>query len=156
MLLDEVPAARLHHPAIPLTVAREPHAGVPVGIDDREPAPGTEHASRFRQRALDVRNVEVDLDHGDEIEGGGREREPGGVARLDLHAVRQALARDPGARRLQHLGALVEADDAPVRSDLAAELAGEKGRAASHVETSLAGAGRQSGARPGALGHDRG
>jgi hypothetical protein len=156
MLLDEVAAPRIHHTAVPVPVGREPHAGIPVGVHDRQAAARPEDPRGFADRARHVVNIEVDLDGGDEVEGRVREIEAARVTQPDLDAARESLSRDPGPGRLQHLRALVDTDDMAAGPDLAPELHREEGRPASHVEASLTGARAQHRARPSALGRDRG
>ena len=156
MRLGEVPEPAFHHAAMPLAVGRQPDARIPVGIDDREAPPGPQDAGGLRQRALHVGDVEVDLDGRDEVERGGGEVEPGRVALPDLHAVPEPLAGDPGSRRFQHLGALVDPDDPPGGPHLAGQLAREERRPAPDVEAPLAGPDAEDGARPRTLGGDRG
>src|SRR5262249_9388624 len=138
MLLHEGAAARVHHPTMPVPIRREPHAGIPVGVDDRQATAGAEDARRFRQRSVDVVDVEVDLDGGDEVEHAAGKLEPRRVALPHAHATYEPFPRDAGPGGRQHLGTLVEAHDAPLGPDIAAELAGEEPRSASHVETPLA------------------
>ena len=133
---------------MPIAVSREPHAGVPVGVDDRQAAAGPENARGFHQRALDVGDVEVDLDRDHEVEGGVGNVESGGVALLDLHAVRQALPRPMRTRAASSISGLSSRPMTARRDPhLAAELAGEERRPAPHVETALAGPGAKRGAR---------
>ncbi len=155
--MGEALLPRLEHPGGPLSVAGVPHAGFPVRIEHREPAPRLQHARGLRQPSLDVRHVLVDLHGGDEVEGAGREWQRLGVRLAKLGAAGDRVVARALFAGHDHGRDRVDAHDAPGRAHVAGQLAGEQAEAAADVQTALATARRDDGADAGPLlGHVRG
>src|ERR671918_1286509 len=121
----------LQYPVHPSGILGVPGHGGPVDVPNHHVAAGAKGAVNLGQRRGDVRDVLEHLDAERAVEAVARDGERGGVALLEA-GVAEALGAAP--RHGEHLRALVDARDRPLRPNLIEELARVEAGAAADIE----------------------
>jgi len=117
-----------------LAIARMPDERVPIGIDHNRAGARAQHAGKLAHRDIEIRNEEIHLNSGCNIDARVRTRQRSsiGQAKFDLPETCAPRACD-----IQHRLARVDGNDPALRADLPRHFEREITRPAADVEHGL-------------------